>query len=422
MKRTIKLAVAAAIALSSTAAFATNGDHLIGMGAKARGMGGIGIGMSHGAESALSNPALITSVEGTEVSFGGTVFMPKVKSGMNQPGVSPLNYADSTADLSVIPEVAIAQKASDNFYWGIGMFGVAGMGTDYANKPGNFNMQTNLQLMQFAVPLAYKANGVSIGIAPVLQYGSLDINYGGTLDTSSAHAGGKAPADSASVGTGKGVAQDFGFGYNVGAAYEMSGLTIGASYKSAIDMVYRNQLTGALSDFHNFGILTNINSDHLEQPAEVGVGTSYSMGGNTFAIDYKQIKWADAKGYKDFGWENQNVLILGYQFAQDDWALRAGYNHAKNPIKEQNGMTANGAALNMFNLAGFPAIVESHYTVGGSYSISKKTSFDLAYMYAPEVTNTYSMAALGNFGPMNPTSITTKHSQSSASMQLNFKF
>ncbi len=45
MKRTIKLAVAAAVALTSTAAFATNGDHLIGMGAKARGMGGVGIGM-----------------------------------------------------------------------------------------------------------------------------------------------------------------------------------------------------------------------------------------------------------------------------------------------------------------------------------------------------------------------------------------
>lgn len=78
MKRSIKIAVAAAIALSATSAFATNGDHLIGMGTKARGMGGIGIGMSHGAESALSNPAMITSVKGTEVSFGGTVFMPDV--------------------------------------------------------------------------------------------------------------------------------------------------------------------------------------------------------------------------------------------------------------------------------------------------------------------------------------------------------
>jgi len=70
MKKTIKLAVVAALALGTTSVFATNGSALIGMGAKARGMAGLGIGMSHGAESALVNPALITSVKGTEVSFG----------------------------------------------------------------------------------------------------------------------------------------------------------------------------------------------------------------------------------------------------------------------------------------------------------------------------------------------------------------
>lgn len=44
MKRSIKLAVAAAVALTSTSAFATNGDNLIATGAKALGMGGRGYG------------------------------------------------------------------------------------------------------------------------------------------------------------------------------------------------------------------------------------------------------------------------------------------------------------------------------------------------------------------------------------------
>ena len=46
MKRTIKLAVVAALALGTTSAFATNGDAMIGVGAKAIGMGGVGIGIS----------------------------------------------------------------------------------------------------------------------------------------------------------------------------------------------------------------------------------------------------------------------------------------------------------------------------------------------------------------------------------------
>ncbi|MDP3587015.1 MAG: outer membrane protein transport protein [Sulfuricurvum sp.] len=413
MKRTIKLAVAAAVALTSTAAFATNGDHLIGMGAKARGMGGIGIGMSHGAETALSNPALITTVTGSEISFGGTVFMPNVKNSMN----GGTSYTDSGADLSVIPEVAVAQKASDNLWWGIGMYGVAGMGTDYAGHDENMNFSTNLQLMQFAIPLAYKTGGFSVGVAPVLQYGSLDINYNGTLDATN-----MSPGYYPAVSSGKGVAQDFGVGYNVGAAYTEQGLTVGASYKSAIDMVYSGQITGALASFHGLGVLNSLNSDHLEQPAEIGVGASYEISGNTFAVDFKQIQWGSAKGYKDFGWEDQNVIILGYQYAQDSWALRVGYNHAKNPVKEQNGMTPDGAALNLFNLTGFPAIVEDHYTVGGGYSFNKTTSVDLAYVYVPEVTETYSTAAFAGFGPMNPTSVSTKHSQQAATAQLTFKF
>ena len=163
MKRSIKLAVAAAVALTSTAAFATNGSNLIGIGAKARGMGGVGIGMSHGAESALVNPALITSVKNTEVQFAGTIFMPDVKADTGIGGGS----FDSDADMNVIPAVSLASKITDNFYAGIGMWGTAGMGVDYREEASNFNMVTNLQLMQFGVPLAYKTNGFSIAITPL---------------------------------------------------------------------------------------------------------------------------------------------------------------------------------------------------------------------------------------------------------------
>lgn len=403
MKRSIKIAVAAALALSATSAFATNGDHLIGMGAKARGMGGIGIGMSHGAETALSNPALITSVKGTEVSFGGTIFMPDVKTNLGDGS----GFHESAADLSVIPEVALASKVSDNFYVGVGMFGVAGMGTDYRDATGgmaNMNMVTNLQLMQFAVPLAYKAEGFSIGVAPVLQYGSLDINY----DMSAMFMA----APGTNMSTTQGVAQDFGIGYNVGAAYEMGGLTLGASYKSAIDMEYKGQISQAMHDFT--GAPASMFSDNLEQPAEMGVGASFTEQGHTFAVDYKQIKWSDAKGYKDFKWDDQDVIMLGYQYAQDNWALRAGYNHATSPIKDQ-GLA--GSLLNVFNLLGFPAIVEDHYTVGASYGFSKMTSLDLAYVYTPEVTEKFAYDLGGG-----ATAIETKHSQQAISAQVNFAF
>ncbi|MDD2828138.1 MAG: outer membrane protein transport protein [Sulfuricurvum sp.] len=421
MKRSIKLAVAAAVALTATSSFATNGDHLIGLGAKARGMGGVGIGVSHGAESALANPALITSVKGTEVSFGGTIFMPKVSADMGA------GYTDSASDLSMIPEVSLASKLSDNFYMGVGMWGTAGMGVDYRDGTGytsNMNMVTNLQLMQFGLPMAFKAAGFSLGVTPIIQYGALDINY--KTDTN---------GDGTAENYGNGVAQDIAYGYTLGASYEISSATVGMVYKSPIDMEYKGQLSSATAPFAAMGIFPGAMGDHLEQPAEIGVGASYKMGGNTIAVDYKQIKWADAKGYKDFGWDNQNVLALGYEYAGQGYAIRLGYNHAKSPISDAGAMTVaqagaaaggpniypylGGNAMNMFNLLGFPAIVETHYTLGGTYEVSKTTSFDLAYIYSPETTTTL-MTMPDSLGNDHTTSV--KHSQSALSVQLNYNF
>ena len=405
MKKTIKLAVVAALALGATSAFATNGSALIGMGAKSRGMGGAGIGMSHGAESTLTNPALITSVENTEISFGGTIFMPNVNYG-SQGGTA----SDSAADMNVIPEVSIASKINDNFYMGVGMWGTAGMGVDYRDavaSSGTMNMVTNLQLMQFGVPLAYKLDGLSVAITPILQYGSLDINY--------------ATGNPANPDNGMGVAQDLKFGYNLGVAYEISGFTVGAIYKSKIDMQYKG-FSNVIQPFMNPG--STYTNNELSTPAEIGAGISYNMNEHTIALDYKKIKWSGAKGYKDFEWKDQNVYSLGYEYATTGWAVRLGYNYAKSPITQKSitynsAIGLNGDTINMFNLLGFPAIVESHYAIGGTYNVSETTSVDLAYTYAPEKTETYKA--------YNPTArveydITTKHSQTSLSVQLNFKF
>lgn len=409
MKKTIKLALVAAMALGATSAFATNGDLLIGIGAKARGMGGVSIGMGHGAESGIANPALITSVEGTEVSFGGTLFMPNVSLD------GGAGYKDSAADMSMIPSVSIVNKVNDNFYWGIGMWGTAGMGVDYRDETAEtMNMVTNLQLMQFGVPLTYAVSGFSVGVTPILQYGALDINY-----------------HMAGTEYGEGVAQDLAFGINIGAAYEIAGVTIGALYKSAIDMEYKGQLSSATQPFADFGIFPGAMGDNLEQPAEIGLGISYAIAGNTIAVDFKQIKWGDAKGYKDFNWENQNVFALGYEYAADAWAVRLGYNYGKNPIKElpagpaQNGTVPMssyaGDAMNLFNLAGFPATTESHITIGGTYDFSKQVSLDGAFTYAPETETSFDTSGLASMGMAAPET-SVKHSQTALSVQLNYNF
>ena len=438
MTKKIQLALTAALALSATSLLATNGSNLIATGSAARAMGGTGIGISHGAESGLANVALITSVEATQVSFGGMFFMPKVSNSnalvmptYSTYGQAPdgqydqTGSADSAADLNVIPEVSIATKINNNLYLGMGIWGTAGMGVDYRDTTGSgqMNMVTNLQLMQFAFPLAYKSNGMSIGFTPILQYGALDINYNLSPNLQHAMTGGQYPvAQLQNRNVGAGMAQDLQFGYNLGVAYETNGITVGAMYKSQIDMTYKGVLSSTVGAMG--AAYTN---DKLSTPSEMGLGASYKYKNHRIALDYKVIQWSLAKGYQDFDWDDQKVAAIGYEYATQGWSLRAGYNYASSQITQQkpvfnaqgadtntNSAGLSASLVNTFNTLGFPGIIKTHYTFGGSFDLNKQTAIALAYMYAPQ-----EKVSLTNF--LNQASTTT-HSQSSLSFDLIYNF
>jgi len=446
MTKTIKLALVAAIAMGGTSAFATNGDNLISTGTQSRAMGGVGIAKSFGAESGLSNPALLSSVKNSEVAGSLTFFMPDVAAGSNvqsnagaalQGAVGmtvPITSANSDADFSIIPEIAFASRINDNLVYGFSLTGTAGMGVDYSSTtftptdPGNgvFQMKTELALLKVAIPFAYQMDGLSLGVSPILQYGTLQMSH-------QTFTGPLASPKSS----------DTSFGYEVGASYDFNavgvdGLTIGAVYKSELAMTYDNTISGSLlafgmaPGFTQPGVTPITSGDNLDQPAEMGIGISYAMGQSTIALDYRNVAWGEAAGYSDFGWEDQDIISVGYEYATSTWAVRVGYNYAESPIKEQDGNTYGGAVKNFFNLAGFPGIVESHFTLGGGYAIDKKLTLDAAVVYAAEVSesfNTNGLAAAayafgGGTSPQNvgASSIDVTHSQLGITLGLNYKF
>jgi len=404
MKKTIKLAVVAALALGATSAFATNGDVMIGQGAKSRAMGGVGIAKSFGAESALVNPANISSTEDMEVTISATVFMPNVSFSSNaaanaQNGSTTsvnVQSADSASNLSVIPEVYYTARLTDRLVTGIAIAGTAGMGVDYdgeafgtASDNGAFRMKTALQLLKVAVPVSYTVGGLTVGAAGVLQYGTLQMSHMA-----------QNPNTGAYELLDNGASSDTGYGVEVGATYTAKGLTLGAVYKSAISMTYDNTISSSVTAFGGAAATGIGSGDTLEQPAERGVGISYEYAGSTISADYKNIAWGSATGYKDFGWEDQDVYAIGYEYAANGWALRAGYNYAKSPIVEQDGnpLTAGQAAYgnaikNFFNTDGFPGIVETHFTLGGGIALGDFT-IDGAFVYVPEVTASYNTTGM----------------------------
>ncbi len=417
--------------IGASVLFATNGDHLYAVGAKPRALGGTGIANFMGSENALTNPSLLNKSDmPTEFSFGGTSFQSNVSvkttagngtDGMTTFGTGTKRKSDE--GISVIPSVSILHKISDTCTFGLGMHGTAGMGTDWRNGDtpfqsdissptlmnlGLFNMRSSLMLMKFAPSYSYGQKNWGVGITGIVQYGSLGIDFD-TYD----------PMNSfARKHVGNGTSNDYGFGIQLGGYYDISDdLTIGATYKSAINMSYKDQISKAST---TFGLDYD---DDLEQPEEYGLGISYKFGNFNLSGDIKSIRWGEAKGYSNFEWENQMVYGLGLQYTTNQYWLGIGYNYGKNPIKNNKstqltntGVTTVGDTLNLFNYVMFPAIIESTYSIGGGYNLTKKMSMDLSYTRSPITVETVSANTLG------VGSVTTEHYQNSLNFAVRYKF
>jgi long-chain fatty acid transport protein len=375
--------------LTATIIHATNGDNMIGVGVQSRAMGGAGVGMGMGTDSVFRNPAWIVDQKGFNASFGATLFMPTVSAKVGPAaGLGNGQSAESTADMSIIPTVSHSNHINENLSYGIGMFGVSGMGVDYRNEDpqkGLANMRTSLQYMRFVPSISYKTADWRFGAGLTLAYGALSMS----ALTPNGVPPGQQPDPTTATQRGGGLSEDIGFGAQFGVGYYVTeGITVGAYYQSEVATEYEE-----VFDFTTNGQYDDLK---LSQPAEVGIGIGYVSDCKCYSLtlDYRRIMWSDADGYDEFQWDDQDVISLGGSYnVNSALVLRAGYNYAKSPLNDKTFKAANvgGAPFQGFNVAyfntlGFPAYSESHITAGLSYQINKTTGIDLAYVYSPEVT------------------------------------
>src|SRR5512135_2160962 len=153
-------------------ASATNGDNLMAIGPIARSMGGVGIAAPQDAISAVfANPAAMCFgpyCPGTEVNFGGTLFMPKVDATVTTSDGNVIN-ASSDRKVYAIPAIGLSVPITNQWRFGLAAYGVSGLGVDYRNTSldgaplpgsgGQFPLvqgeYTQLQIMKFSPSISY---------------------------------------------------------------------------------------------------------------------------------------------------------------------------------------------------------------------------------------------------------------------------
>jgi long-chain fatty acid transport protein len=378
--------------LVSPLAYATNGDEMMAVGSQNTALGGTGVANFVGADSTWANPAMLGKSKGAEVTGGVNLFKPEVDNN----GMAGGAFGDSTADTSYIPDVSYSNRINDNLTYGVAMAGIAGMGVDYTGAGASLQLakaKSALSILRVVADIAYNKDNYGVGFAPIFQSGNLMLSY----DTGGGPFSNKGQNKSSSTG----------FGYAFGGYYNATNaVTVAAAYQSKIAAKYGTQISDAGNGFgQTFG-------DNLDQPAQIKLGVAFAVAESlTLTADYKQIQWGSAAGYKDFGWQNQNILSVGAKYSASGYWLGLGYNHANDPI----GVVSN-TAVNLFNNMFFPAIVTNSYTFGGGYDISNALAVESAAVYTPKVTKTVPTTGFG------AGTNTTTHTQKALEVSLRYKF
>jgi len=388
--RTI-LIIAGAVALLASPVYATNGDNLIGIGAISRSMGGVGVAAPQDAISAVfANPAAMCFAPycpNSQTQFGGTIFSPTVTATVN--GVTE----KSKMEPFIIPAVGISVPINDRARFGFGAYGVSGLGVDYRNSaldvgggPGSGDIFTMFQVMKFAPNISYQLSpNFSIGGNMQIVYAALDLQDG--------------------------TSHNYTSGLQLGAIYKLGQTSLGLSY-----------VTGQEVDHERVAELDGIpgmDTLSLESPQNLAVGVAFHpTAGLLIEADVKWYNWADAEGYKMFDWDDQIVYAIGAQYELGSgWKLRAGYNYGKNPVKVHDNFDDSDMPTfqqEYLRIIGFPAIVETHYTVGGGYDFSDRFAANFGYMKG--VSNT--IEETGQFG----TQLKSELEEDSYEFSLNWSF
>jgi long-chain fatty acid transport protein len=396
-------------------AWATNGYFTHGVSTVEKGLAGAGVAYSQDTLAAANNPAGMVW-QGASYDIGAAIFGPRRSySATGSPseacGPGGCTFSIGDGDQSIdseneaflIPQFGYNWAISPERTIGVSVFGNGGMNTEYKGGtavvpdgvggfntlPGTYGDGTaGVNLEQLFVSTTYSAKiteSSSWGISAIVAYQTFEAtgmsNFGGFS------------SDPGNL-SGNGTDTSYGLGIRLGFQAEVApGVRIGAAYQPKIDMTEFDDYSGLFAEEGDFDI-----------PSNYTLGLAVDVGSSgVLLLDYQGINYEDVAavsnpiapltdgscapgptggsgsgclGGKDgagFGWENMQIIKLGYQWQTGKNTWRLGYSHTNQPIPSSEVV---------FNIIA-PGVIEDHFTFGFTRDLNAKSSISFAAMYAP---------------------------------------
>jgi long-chain fatty acid transport protein len=361
MRNALKVIVFVACLVTPALAFA-QGASLHGFGPINSSMGGAGVALPEDSLNALGfNPALITQLQGNQISFTSEFFQDAIHIHTTYGYLS--GDAHPTNHLSIAPAFGwMAHDPRKKLSLGFGLIGVAGFGTDYpqdqasllfAQPPNGFGrIWTGYQATKIPVAFGYQ-------MTPKLALGaSLNIYVGqfsvaplpdGTFDV--AANGDRWYPEAGKPSQKFAIAPQFGVFYqalpmlNVGAS-----LTLPQNYSP-----YEYNSTISDPSSRGYGQARLLSYD-LDGPLVAGWGAGLTLSKKMqVAVDGMFTKYSGVHGFgspggivnrvvQPFGWRNVWTFKAGVRRQMSDKLdVRGGYNYSQMPVVGSKVISATGA-------------------------------------------------------------------------------
>ena len=352
----------------------------------ASGMGNAFAGGGAVAEDASTiyfNPAGMTYIEGTQLVGALHLIKPNVEfNGTISPLGKPVgDNGGDAGSLAFVPNMYFKTDFNDSVKLGVGVSAPFGLKTEYNSTwKGRFHaIKSEVKTININPALAFKVNdqlSIGAGLSAMWAQATLTnaVNFGGAGE-GSAHVKG----------------DDWGFGFNLGAIYQLTPDT-------RVSLAYRSKVNQTLDGDVTFVRPTNILPPQvLAATANGDVSADISLPG-TFSLSafskidstwdvMGDVTWTQWSRFKELRIVRSNGALVGGAATPENWSNTMRYSigmnyHYNDAIKLRGGLAYDEEAINdQFRTARIPGNDRKWLTLGANWKVMPNSSFDVGYAH-----------------------------------------
>ncbi|WP_282248814.1 outer membrane protein transport protein [Vibrio campbellii] len=348
-----------------------------------------GLGRAYAGEAAMAdnasaqwrNPAMLTYLEGTQVSVGAIYVNPNIDVDGTSTFVNGSNKASSHdfAHDAVIPNFYLSHQYNDKFAIGLAFGTNYGMETDLGKDfaAANFGNEASVTSMEANLNAAYKLNE-ALSIGGGIRYIIADGSIGAVMPPQMGLVKPTLPGQTLKYMEG----DDTAWGWQVGAAWQINDNNrLGFAYKSAVDLTLEGHANGLAFNPMNPNA-KKAGSMDLTLPATAELASFHQL--NDQLAVHASINWTDWSSFKELvadfpdksdlikseNWEDNYRFAVGTTYTLDQkWTLRSGVAYDMSAVDDKYRTTT------------IPETDRLWLSVGAGYEWSKNLTLDAGFTY-----------------------------------------